>query len=300
MRISVIVPTYRRPRDLARCLTALDAQTRLPDQVIVIRRDDDFETRDVLAALALGIRLTVRTVNVPGVVAALNVGLAEAEGDIVAFTDDDAAPRPQWLATIERHFASRPEIGGVGGRDYIAGWSGSGKQRVGKIQWFGRLIHEHHLGVGEPRYVDFLKGVNMSYRREAIEGIRFDTRLRGSGAQVHNEMMFSLEVSRAGWKLWYDPAVAVDHYPAPRFDEDRRFRPSLKAIYDSAFNETLTLLEHLSAPRRVAFMLFSLAYGTRDTPGLGQCLRLCWRRPQIWLRLTPVVRARLAALKAVR
>ncbi|RAG65491.1 hypothetical protein DN536_36710, partial [Burkholderia multivorans] len=27
---------------------------------------------------------------------------------------------------------------------------------------------------------------------------------------------------RAGWKLMYDPAIAVDHYPAERFDDDRR------------------------------------------------------------------------------
>jgi hypothetical protein len=45
------------------------------------------------------------------------------------------------------------------------------------------LIGNHHLGVGEPREVDVLKGVNMSYRRTAIADIHFDERMRGTGAQ---------------------------------------------------------------------------------------------------------------------
>ena len=46
--ITALVPTYRRPRDLARCLEALRAQVRLPDEVLVVVRDEDAETRDLL------------------------------------------------------------------------------------------------------------------------------------------------------------------------------------------------------------------------------------------------------------
>ena len=55
---------------------------------------------------------------------------------------------------------------------------------VGKLAWFGRLTGNHHLGVGGGREVDVLKGVNMSFRREAIADLRFDQRMRGSGAKV--------------------------------------------------------------------------------------------------------------------
>jgi len=88
------------------------------------------------------------------------------------------------------------------------------------VHWFGRVIGNHHLGVGEPRET-CCKGVNMNYRRAAIANLRFDQRLWGPGAQAHNDMAFSLAVRR-GWKLIYDPRVAVDHYPAQRFDEDQR------------------------------------------------------------------------------
>ncbi|ONQ99134.1 glycosyl transferase, partial [Burkholderia cenocepacia] len=44
MKISVLVPTYRRPADLARCLLALQRQQRLPDEVIVVARPEDDAT----------------------------------------------------------------------------------------------------------------------------------------------------------------------------------------------------------------------------------------------------------------
>ena len=99
MTITALVPTYRRPRDLARCLEALKCQVRTPDEVMVVMRDEDAETRDLLTHLDPG-SLVLRTVTVEksGMVAALNPGLDAAEGNVISITDDDAAPRPDWLA----------------------------------------------------------------------------------------------------------------------------------------------------------------------------------------------------------
>lgn len=113
----------------------------------------------------------------------------------------------------------------------------------------------------------------MSFRRTAIEELRFDERMRGTGAQVHFELTFSLALKRAGWKLIYDPKVAVDHYPAQRFDEDRRRTFSDIALSNAVHNETLVLLEHLSWGQRAVFLLWALLVGTRDAWGLVQWLR---------------------------
>jgi hypothetical protein len=80
-------------------------------------------------------------------------------------------------------------------------------------------------------------------------------------------------VHRSGWKLVYDPLVAVDHYPALRFDADQRDRFDPSAWVDKVHNETLILLEHLPAARRVAYLAWSLLIGTRSYRGLLQCLR---------------------------
>ncbi|MEH1799819.1 MAG: glycosyltransferase family 2 protein [Nostoc sp.] len=277
MRNTVLIPTYRRPQDLSRCLLALQEQTKPVNQVIVVVRDTDAETWQFLAQYTAH-NLLLHTVKVTqsGVVAALNAGLAAVEGDIVSITDDDAAPHPDWLERIAAYFTCDSRLGGLGGRDWIHHGSkleDESRPVVGQLQWFGRVIGNHHLGVGEPREVDILKGVNMSFRTQAIGQLRFDERMRGTGAQVHFEMAFTLALKRAGWKIIYDPNVAVDHYPAQRFDEDQRNNFNEIAFINLVHNETLVLLEHLPIIRRIVFLFWAIFVGTCDSLGLVQWLR---------------------------
>ncbi|MCM0592677.1 MAG: glycosyltransferase family 2 protein [Gloeotrichia echinulata DVL01] len=277
MKNTVLIPTYRRPQDLLRCLLALQAQTQPVDQVIVVVRDTDAETWQFLAQFPPdNLPLQIVNVTLPGVVAALNAGLAAVAGDIVSITDDDAAPHPDWLEKITAHFMSDSRIGGVGGRDWIHQGNkieNDSRQIVGKLQWFGRIIGNHHLGVGQPREVDILKGVNMSFRQQAIAKLCFDQRMQGTGAQVHFEMAFTLALKRSGWKIIYDPQVAVDHYPAQRFDEDQRNNFNEIAFTNLVHNETLVLLDHLPPLRRAVFLFWAIFIGTRDSFGLIQWLR---------------------------
>ncbi len=273
MKTSVLVPTFRRPDDLERCLAALAAQSRPADEVIVVARRDDAPTADVLARwLALGTPggLRVAWVGEPGQVAANNCGLREAAGELVLITDDDAAPHRDWIERIHAHFMRDARLGGVGGRDFVheRGTVLTGTVRVvGRVSWYGRVVGNHHLGSGAPREVAILKGVNMAWRRAAIEGLHFDARLLGGGAQVHNDLAFSLAVRRRGWTLRYDPAVCVDHFPAARGDDDQRFVLNETAYFNAAFNLRFILCEHLPMPGRLAFVAFSLAIGTRGRSG---------------------------------
>lgn len=277
MSITVLVPTYRRPKDLRRCLEALQKQTRPADEVLVVVRDSDEETWTLLKSLHLNsLPLRTATVNIPGQVAALNTGLDAAQGDIIAITDDDAAPHTDWLERIEAHFLSDSRIGGVGGRDWV--YHGTEleegiREVVGRVQWFGRTIGDHHLGVGGPREVEIFKGANMSFRGTALANLRFDERLRGIGAQAHNDLGFCLAVKRAGWTLIYDPQVGIDHFPAQRFDEDQRYKFNEVALINAVHNETLILLEYLSSLPRVIFLFWAILVGTRSTPGFIQWLR---------------------------
>jgi cellulose synthase/poly-beta-1,6-N-acetylglucosamine synthase-like glycosyltransferase len=262
MTLGVLVPTYRRPDYLERCLAGITANTRQADQVVVVARVDDARTRDVLARWESSLPMTKVWVAIPGQVQAINAGLDAVTTDITAITDDDAVPRPDWLRRIARHFAADPGAAGVGGRDWVhdGGCPDSRERRlVGRVLWFGRIVGNHHLGVGPARYVDILKGVNGAYRTEVLRRIRLDTNLRGEGAQVHWEVALGLELRQRGWRLIYDPEVAVDHYPAPRFDVDQRDQDHPIATYDAAFN-----------------LYWSIAVHMR--PGFGQRLALAWQR----------------------
>ena len=282
--ISVLIPTYRRPSSLAACLEGLDRQTVKPLEVVLVVRNDDHETRSFLASRRdTGLNIRIVTVSQPGVVIALNTGLDHVSGEYIAITDDDTVPRPDWLERIIGHFEQDPLVGGVGGRDWVheGGKVITGNRKVvGKLQWFGRAIGNHHLGAGPPREVDFLKGANMSYRRSAIQHIRIADYLKGQGAQVCNDMEIAMAVKQAGWKLIYDPLVAVDHYPAQRHDEDQRNQFNPVATYNSAYNETMTVAKHLPLARGVIFFICSVCIGTSGFPGFVQWIRLLVNRTE--------------------
>jgi GT2 family glycosyltransferase len=105
--ISIVVPTYRRPAMLASCLNALAAQqldcTRY-EIVICDDGPDEGGTREFVERFAADHAprgLTVRYVPVTatqGPAAARNAGWRIARAALVAFTDDDTIPDPQWLA----------------------------------------------------------------------------------------------------------------------------------------------------------------------------------------------------------
>lgn len=310
--VTVIVPTYRRPDRLTHCLKALVRQTMLPAQVIVTVRDDDPDSAAAARRFAGMLSLDIVEVSVPGQVAALNRGLDQARGDIVAITDDDAAPHADWVERLEAWYHADDRIGGVGGRDHVfhdgipegapEGSPEDGAARiVGRLQWFGRVIGNHHLGSGEPRDVDVLKGANWSLRRSAIGASRLNTRLRGSGAQVQNDLDFSLRLRRRGWRLIYDPRVKVDHFPSERHDIDRRgaFHPLAKE--NAAFNDTLALMAHFGPANRAAFTVWALLIGTSEFPGLAQGVRLALRGDRhAGAKLRATLRGRIAGLREWR
>jgi glycosyltransferase involved in cell wall biosynthesis len=102
VRASIVVPTYRRPELLDRCLAALVAQDVGPAAYEVIVADDaasDDTRRQVERWTADG-RPVVRYVPVQyahGPAAARNAGWREARGAAIAFTDDDTVPDAGWL-----------------------------------------------------------------------------------------------------------------------------------------------------------------------------------------------------------
>jgi cellulose synthase/poly-beta-1,6-N-acetylglucosamine synthase-like glycosyltransferase len=265
--VSVIVPTYRRPESLARTLDALSAQTRQPDEVLVVTRLEDSESQQTVERHGAN-SLRIIFSEAPGQVRAINAGLRKSTGSIVALTDDDAAPREDWIAALLARFASDARIGAVGGRDHVHehGTTVEGRATiVGRVSGLGRLRGNHHFE-SELQDVDFLKGANMAFRREALDW--FDERLRGLGAEVCNDMQATLGVKRRGYRVIWDPAVVVEHYPAERHDHDARSSKTQAALFDRIHNETYVLASTLCGPRRAAALGFAFLIGSRRAPGL--------------------------------
>lgn len=106
IRISVVVPTYKRPQLLARCIQALVRQNIAPEDYEILIVDDAAceETRLQVACLAKrtarsGHHISYHAVTgiAHGPAVARNLGWQAARGEIIAFTDDDCIPEADWL-----------------------------------------------------------------------------------------------------------------------------------------------------------------------------------------------------------
>ena len=303
MTISVVIPTYRRVKDLKRCIGALKDQTKRIDEIVVVVRESDQETK-VFVEGFIDEDPTLRKAEVEkaGQVEALNAGIKTAEGDIICIIDDDTVPSRDWIDKICENFRSDKKIGGVGGRDrvYKDGAEIKGEvKKVGIITWYGRIVGSHHLGVGEKRRVEHLKGSNMSFRKKALRGLSFDTRLKGQGAEYRNDLALCLDVKRKGWKLIYDPLVTIDHYYASRFDEDQRGEFDKTSVRDLAHNDILVILDHMSGWQRVSCAIYSLLVSSIATPGILQLIRMVILKKgnHLWARFSLGMKGRLEGYK---
>ena len=296
--ISVIIPTYKRPKDLAKCLDALKNQNRKTDEVLVIVHNKDKETKVFLKKSKYKkINLKTIIINKASQVAALNAGLEKAKGNILCFTDDDCIPKKDWLELIEKHFSSNIKIGAVGGKDnlYHNNQLIKGKRKkIGIITWYGKVLGYHHLGYGNPRYVDSLKGSNMAFRREAINGTRFDKRLKGKGAEYFNDTAMCLAIKKKGWKIIYDPNIEVDHHPSIRYEDNKRGNYDWNAVYAGAYNKTLILSEYLKGIKKLNFLIYEFLIGNIFTPGILSTIRLIPReKHKAFLRFFAAMKGKL-------
>lgn len=131
MIFSVIIPTYNRKHLLKKCLNSLLNQTFPKDEYEVIVVDDgsppeaDSPPHPPLAEEADVSLLTGRRqTSIPfhfltqehrGPAAARNLGIKKAQGEIIAFTDDDCVPPANWLEKLYDGFKRHPEVAVVSG-----------------------------------------------------------------------------------------------------------------------------------------------------------------------------------------
>jgi GT2 family glycosyltransferase len=223
--VSVVVCTRERPDDLARCLSALSEQTVSPLEVIVV---DNAPRTDRTRAVALehGVRYVVEPR--PGLDCARNAGLRASRAPIVAYTDDDAVPEPEWAAVL-LGVLEDGEVAGVAGNmlpleieteaqrlfeRYLGGEAG--RRRRDERRTFASPFPPAaggHVGAG----------ANMAFRRAVLEALggfdeAFDAgTITCSGGDTE---MFGRALA-AGCRLVYEPRAVVRHRHRRERDELR-------------------------------------------------------------------------------
>lgn len=104
--VSIIVPTFRRPKGVQLALESLRSQSAgdRPVEIIVADNAPEASARDLVAAFAETTEMPVVYVHVPepGVSNVRNGAMAKARGRYIAFLDDDMEATPNWLSEFLR------------------------------------------------------------------------------------------------------------------------------------------------------------------------------------------------------
>lgn len=120
IQVSVVLPTYKRPKLLKRCLEALSKQCLASKayEIIVVDDADSQATRRLVRGFSENnygnIIRYISTPHTTGPAAARNAGWRAARGEIIAFTDDDCIPTSNWLKQGLEAFEG--DVAGVSGR----------------------------------------------------------------------------------------------------------------------------------------------------------------------------------------
>jgi len=214
-RLSIVLSTRDRAAFLPDALRALERiESPAPWELIVVDNGSTDATPDVLRAFAASTRVAFRAVHEPrpGLSRARNAGWRAATADVIAFTDDDCYPAPDfvdaWLACF-----TDPAVGYAGGRITLHD-PADAPVTIQLLDTPVEFVPRTFARAG------VIQGANMAARRTVLDALGgFDERL-GAGTPFPSEDLdFVSRAAAAGWAGRYDPRPSVAHHHRRRTPE---------------------------------------------------------------------------------
>ena len=222
LTVSLIIATRNRADSLRACLASI---TRLDPgdwELIVIDDGSTDATPEVLQAFSREARIPFQAIHKsgPGLSEARNLGAAAARGEILAFTDDDCYPAPDFIEAL-RHAFEDPRLGFVGGRVLLH----DPEDLPITIQASNRPVHYPPVSFLLPGTIH---GANMAVRKVGFEQVGGFGTWIGPGTRVASGEDIDLlaRLSAAGWEGAYDPRPLVFHH------HRRRGKEALRSLLD--------------------------------------------------------------------
>jgi glycosyltransferase involved in cell wall biosynthesis len=244
--ISVVLCTHNRADVLGEALESLVGQgfPAVDYEIIVVDNASTDETTEVVARFP-GVRC-LREARL-GLSVARNSGVRAAQGEVVAFIDDDAIAEPGWIGALWSIYKRFPEAAGAGGR-ILPLWPSGGPPN-----WYESELASVFSGLdyGEQtqalRYPQVLYGTNMSFRRDVLQsvgGFREELGRRGKGMMANEEVELMWRIERAGGECYYTPDAVVWHcVPSERL----RMSYLLRRAY--GYGASVVVTEQAISPR---------------------------------------------------
>jgi len=222
--VSIVVCCHNSASRLSPTLTHLMAQQmsqkHISWEVIVV----DNASTDDTATLARNLwsketPASLRVVNEPqqGLIYARIRGFEEARFELVSFVDDDNWVCPQWVQTVSELMSQHPDVGACGGQTTAV-------CEIMPPSWFERHATKYAVGQQAPESRDitdtrgYLWGAGLTIRKSAWQQLvnaGFQPVLSGRQEgllSTGEDGEICLALRLAGWRLWYDQHLTLQHY----------------------------------------------------------------------------------------
>jgi glycosyltransferase involved in cell wall biosynthesis len=218
MKITVILCTFNRYQNLATALDSVARSTLPPSvewEVLVVDNNSSDQTREVVEGFRSRNpgRFRYLFEPKPGKSRALNSGIREAHGNVLAFMDDDVVVEPTWLQNLTSAL-SDSSCAGVGGR-ILPRWTGPPPPWLPTGERYGLApLAMFDLGLEPGALTEAPFGTNMAFQRGVFERYgEFRTDLGPRpGSEIRNEdTEFGQRLLNAGERLYYEPSAVVYH-----------------------------------------------------------------------------------------
>ncbi len=241
MNVSIIIPAYNEEDVITRCLEAIVPQVEKGDEIIIIDNNSIDKTLEI--AKRYPVKIISETEQ--GLIPSRNTGFAAAKNEILARIDADAAPNPDWLATLKTIFEDQ-----------------SVAAATGPVSYYDMPISKHNVKIdnafrqGVKRVAKdfkFLYGTNMVLRAEAWEVIKDKT--CSNESEIHEDIDIALHLDDEYYLIHYEPKLVVA-------SSARRIGDPLKDFYQYMKRYTNTYKQHGRDPMvaRIPMALYLSTY----------------------------------------
>jgi len=198
MTVSVVIPAYNAATTIRSALSSLTAQDFEETYEIIVVDSSSDATPDIVRNEFAGVHLVHREQKTdPGT--ARNLGIARAQGEIIACIDADCIAPPDWLRRmVAAHRSGHEVVGGTiqnGNPDSLLSWAGY----LGEFrEWL--TVERAHL-------VSHVPTCNISYDRSVF------ARFGGFPTEFYpqEDLLYHYRLSQHGMPIWFDPAICVQH-----------------------------------------------------------------------------------------
>jgi O-antigen biosynthesis protein len=202
--ITVIIASKNRPDALMACLKSIVKNDQQKFEIIVSKQDN---LPLLYTPLSSQNRIfTCLFTPKWGKSYALNSAITKAQGDVIAFTDDDCIIPPTWISEINSVFSRYPDISCITGNTYpyknLPHWKCQPTFSK-KLKIYSKPIHHSQIGFGN----------NFAIKKSVLESIGFFKIWLGPGsvglAAEDGEMINRLLITKHN--ILHDPKMTVYH-----------------------------------------------------------------------------------------